>query len=80
MADALGKGDIGVNSFHHQAVDKVAPGLTTSATSPDGLVEALESREPWILGVQWHPERMFAQHPEFLCLFELFCTRCKEKQ
>jgi len=80
LADALGKGDIGVNSFHHQVVDKVAPGLTISATSPDGLVEALESREPWILGVQWHPERMFAQHPEFLRLFELFCTRCKEKQ
>jgi putative glutamine amidotransferase len=78
LAEALGHGDVGVNSFHHQAVDKVPPGLTISAVSPDGLVEALECREPWILAVQWHPERMFARHPEFLRLFELFCNQCNE--
>ncbi len=78
LAATLGTGEIGVNSFHHQVVDQVAPGLTISATSPDGLAEAFESREPWILGVQWHPERMIVRYPEFLGLFELFCNRCKE--
>lgn len=79
LAAALGPGAIGVNSFHHQVVDQVAPGLTISAASPDGLVEAFESREPWILGVQWHPERMIARYPEFLGLFELFCSQCNNK-
>lgn len=49
-----------VNSRHHQAVtpDRVAPGLVASATTADGVVEAIEDpRHPWLLGVQWHPER-----------------------
>jgi putative glutamine amidotransferase len=49
---------IPVTSGHHQAVDRVAPGLYASATAADGLVEALESTDPeaWTVGVQWHPE------------------------
>lgn len=48
-----------VNSFHHQAVGKVAPGLEVSAYSADGIIEGIESRtHPFWLGVQWHPECM----------------------
>jgi putative glutamine amidotransferase len=49
---------IPVASGHHQAVDRVAPGLRAAATAGDGLVEALESADPsvWAVGVQWHPE------------------------
>lgn len=49
---------IPVTSGHHQAVDRVAPGLRAAATAADGLVEALESTDPeaWAVGVQWHPE------------------------
>jgi putative glutamine amidotransferase len=48
------------NSRHHHAVlkDGLAPGLIATATSPDGLVEAMEHPAyRWVLGVQWHPER-----------------------
>lgn len=48
---------LAVNSFHHQACKDVAPGLKTTATSPDGVIEAIESSEhKSVLGLQWHPE------------------------
>jgi putative glutamine amidotransferase len=52
---------IPVNSFHHQAVRDAAPGTTVSGIASDGLIEAIESPEHrFVLGVQWHPELMFA--------------------
>lgn len=51
-----------VNSLHHQAVDRVGRGLKVVAKSEDGLIEAMEwvlkDRMPFLLLVQWHPERM----------------------
>ena len=48
---------LSVNSFHHQAVDDPGEKFRTIATSPDGIIEAMESTEyKPILGVQWHPE------------------------
>ena len=50
---------LAVNSFHHQAVDEAGPHLRVSATAPDGIIEAVESREQKpFMGVQWHPECM----------------------
>jgi gamma-glutamyl-gamma-aminobutyrate hydrolase PuuD len=46
-----------VNSFHHQAVGRLAPGLRVAARSMDGVVEAVEGPGAFCLGVQWHPER-----------------------
>jgi putative glutamine amidotransferase len=48
-----------VNSSHHQSVDKPGDGLQVVARSDDGIVEAVEStsRDHFVLGVQWHPER-----------------------
>ncbi len=46
----------GVNSFHHQAIDKPAPFFTVSAYSSDGFVEAIEADK--MIAVQWHPERL----------------------
>lgn len=51
-----------VNSYHHQAVrdSDLAPALIASGIAPDGVVEALEHPvHPWLLGVQWHPERLY---------------------
>ena len=53
----LGTQDYVVNSRHHQAAAKVAPGLLLLATAPDGVVEALEvPGKRFALAVQWHPE------------------------
>jgi putative glutamine amidotransferase len=60
LGDAIGGAHLDVNSFHHQAVKDLAPGLAASAWADDGLIEGLESEAeaPWLLAVQWHPEEM----------------------
>ncbi|CAM5502931.1 Gamma-glutamyl-gamma-aminobutyrate hydrolase OS=Streptomyces gougerotii OX=53448 GN=GCM10010227_35480 PE=4 SV=1 [Streptomyces diastaticus subsp. diastaticus] len=46
-----------VPAYHHQCVDELGRGLSVSAQADDGTVEAIETAgEPWVLGVQWHPE------------------------
>jgi putative glutamine amidotransferase len=62
-ARALGRTTFRVNSFHHQAVDRLAGGLIASGWSADGLIEVVESpaEAPWLLAVQWHPEEMHAE-------------------
>jgi len=51
-----------VNSYHHQAIEQCAPIFRISATSEDGIIEAIEwknpENRPFLLAVQWHPERM----------------------
>lgn len=55
----LGTDTAVVNSFHHQAVAKLAPGFRVAGRSPEGVIEAIEREDhPFYLGVQWHPERM----------------------
>lgn len=71
--------EIRVNSRHHQGVtpERLAPSLAALAYSPDGLVEAVESREHrWVLGVQWHPERP-EMHPAAAPLFAAFVVACR---
>ena len=46
-----------MNSFHHQAVDRLGDGLRVAARSPDGVVEGVDAPgAPFIVGVQWHAE------------------------
>lgn len=69
-----------VNSLHHQAVDRVGQGLTVSANSEDGFVEALEMTDyPFCLGVQWHPEHMSKKSLLQQGLFNQFVSECKVK-
>lgn len=70
-----------VNSFHHQAIKDLAPGLKVTARSPDGVIEAVESIDqsgPVIMGVQWHPEELSASEPKAAALFKLFVELCEE--
>jgi putative glutamine amidotransferase len=68
-----GSSAIKVNSFHHQAVRKVAPGFIACATAKDGVIEGVESvRHPFVLGVQWHPEHLSATDDVSRRLFEAF--------
>lgn len=76
LAGALGTTRISVNSLHHQSVARVAPGLVTTAQSPDGVIEGLETTDDWwVLAVQWHPEEMStAEEPWDRRLFAAFAT------
>lgn len=55
----LEAGTFSVNSSHHQAVKKLGDGLSVLARAEDGIIEAFcGDGHPFVLGVQWHPERM----------------------
>jgi putative glutamine amidotransferase len=84
LAGALGAaapGDIcPVNSRHHQAVGEVAADFVVSATSPDGIVEAIERpASTFCLGVQWHPEN-FWRTGEFAGLFRNFVAAAAQRR
>ncbi len=57
-----------VNSIHHQAIDKIAPGYHAVAWAPDGIVEAIEPDAPdhLVLAVQWHPEKITDEGDDML--------------
>ena len=57
LQDALGTHELVTNSFHHQAIKDLAPGLVVTARADDGVIEGVEgSNDDWLLAVQWHPE------------------------
>ena len=60
LAKLAGSEHVRINSSHHQAIDKPGGGLRVTARSPEGIVEGveLEGERNWVVGVQWHPERM----------------------
>jgi putative glutamine amidotransferase len=58
LADIIGADDLGVNSLHHQAVDRVGRGLEAVAWAEDGTIEGLEDRDRRVIAVQWHPEQL----------------------
>ncbi len=57
LAGLLGAGTHAVNSFHHQAVDRLGHGLRVSARAADGTIEAIEGLG-FAIGVQWHAEAL----------------------
>jgi putative glutamine amidotransferase len=71
LADHMEDGETcHVNSRHHQSVKDVAKGFVITATSPDGVNEAMEKPDaPFCIAVQWHPEN-FWRTGEFRELFE----------
>lgn len=62
LAHIWGQARVRVNSFHHQAIRSLAPGFKAVAVASDGVVEAMEREgNGFVLGVQWHPELMWAK-------------------
>ncbi len=79
LAAALGTERVWVNSFHHQAVDRVAPGFGITARAEDGVVEAIEAQaSTWAMGVQWHPELMTQVDAGAAALLAAFVQACKD--
>ncbi len=65
-----------VNSQHHQAVAAPGNGLRVLASAPDGVIEAVEGTgDAFVLGVQWHPERL--PGPGGAELFDAFVDACR---
>lgn len=63
LADLVGPAPMRVNALHSQAVDSLGRGLRVAATDPGGMVQAIERvRDPFAIGVQWHPEHLFYAH------------------
>jgi len=64
---------LAVSSSHHQAIATPGDGLDVIATAADGTVEAIEQRgKHFVLGVQWHPERTYAESPASQAIFRQF--------
>ena len=82
LAQIFDSTEIQVNSSHHQAVDKVGKGLRVTGRSPDGIVEVMELRPedsgllPYLLSVQFHPERLVRGYPQYVELFGSFTGAC----
>ena len=75
LALALGTTAIRGASFHHQIVDKVAPGCVAVAWAEDGLLEGIEHTDHWLVGVQWHPEDTAMNDPAQQNLYDAFIAQ-----
>jgi putative glutamine amidotransferase len=71
LARVMGASKVETYSGHHQAVKAIGKDLCVVAQAPDGIVEALaHEKHPWLLGVQWHPEKSSATDPTQQALFD----------
>jgi len=68
----LGGKDVRTNTMHHQAVKDLGKDMIVSAVAPDGIIEAIESTDGKVIGVQWHPELLIYTQNEMKNLFVHF--------
>ena len=77
LHNIFGKETLKVNSFHHQAVSKVAPEFIVNAYAQDGIIEAISHKnKKFVLGVQWHAENLWRKDKTHLKLFERLVSVC----
>jgi len=80
LHDLLGVSEIETNTIHHQAVKQLADGFKITARSADGIAEAMESEgSVFIMGVQFHPERMFDTAPSMKAIFKRFLEEASKR-
>ena len=74
LGKVLGRRSLRTNSYHHQSVGRLGRGLKAVAHTQDGVVEGIEDPDhPYLLGVQWHPERCWKEIPAHGRLFKMLC-------
>ncbi len=77
LAELLGISRIGVNSYHHQAVDCLGEALEVMALADDGVVEAVRRKgSRFVWAVQWHPEFSFRSDENSRKIFRAFVDAC----
>ncbi|MDP9344038.1 MAG: gamma-glutamyl-gamma-aminobutyrate hydrolase family protein [Actinomycetota bacterium] len=79
VAEATGRTVLTCASHHHQAVDRLGDGLHVVGRSEDGVVEAIEGDDGWLVAVQWHPELTAADDPTQQALFDALAERARER-
>ena len=78
LAAALGAEELAVNSFHHQAVERLGAGLRAVAWSADGAIEGVEGDR--VLAVQWHAETLDTVSEPNARLFRAFVEACRSER
>jgi putative glutamine amidotransferase len=80
LASLLGENSFAAASWHHQAIRKLADGLSAVAQAPDGTIEGCEMRShPWFFSVQWHPELTAHVSPTQQRLFDSLIEACRHR-
>ena len=79
LGELFGRGQLMVNSTHHQSVHRPAEKLVVSVVSPDGIVEAVEGPSyAFAVGVQWHPEMLVHTVPAHLGVYRALVSKARE--
>jgi putative glutamine amidotransferase len=77
-ATALGDVEVVGASSHHQAIDRIGSDLNVVGHADDGIIEAIEMTEGWVVAVQWHPEDTAAVDAQQQSLFNAFVAQCDQ--
>jgi putative glutamine amidotransferase len=77
LAEAAAADVVSCSSHHHQGVDELGNGLIATGWSGDGLVEAIERPQGWVIGAQWHPEDTAADDAAQQGLFDALVRRAR---
>jgi putative glutamine amidotransferase len=77
MARAVGTTRLEGASFHHQGIARLAADLRGVGSAPDGVLEAVEHRTKWLLGMQWHPEDTAERDPAQQRIYDAFVVRAR---
>jgi putative glutamine amidotransferase len=77
LALAVGTDVVTCSSHHHQGLERLGEGLRATGWSEDGLVEAAEREDGWLVGVQWHPEDTAETDPAQQSLFDELIRRAE---
>jgi putative glutamine amidotransferase len=80
LATQLGVTELPANTFHHQALRDIAPGLRVTGRAPDGVIEAVEGTGAnFVVGVQCHPEELWERaDPRWTRVFEEFVSTARQ--
>jgi putative glutamine amidotransferase len=82
LHEALGADEVEVNSFHHQAIDELAPGLRVTGIAPDGVIEVIEAEDGdhYVLAAQFELQEEWRVDPRFLEIFRRFLAAASDRR